>query len=1429
MFVERLHIDRFGILREQDVSGLSPGLCLFLGCNEAGKSTCLRFFQSMLFGYKRGNRSLDPMPEQRSRELSGGSLFLRTGDLGLLTLTRRPGAHGGTLSVSDESGDLLDEGILQRLLGGLTVDVFDNIFAFSLRNLMDLSSLKGDSVRHALHGAAFGLGLQSPAQVLKHLEDRMSVLLKRDSVTSSASLNKVLRELGEVREELRSRAPDMQVYTELQGRLETLEKKLDNVNAARRPLESSLRRVRRRLAVWRQWEETRRIREELLGLGAAPEDASGIAIEGRGMERRGDGGPTPSFAPDAVQRLDALLAQREERIAAEREADRACGQLRNDIAALAGAGRLAFLHPAVLGLREQKMRRRDEAGQLPLLERECAALRSQQQQALSRLGFNWNAERIADADTSVFSKDEVLRHAGALAEKESGLARAEQEYARLKAELSEGIGQEEAARGALQGISLPEQPLPEQADVENVTAALARARSALAELPRLRERAEKAGDEAARSLADIDPTWTGADLEAFDGSLGARQSLAGYAASIAETQSLLADARRSRRLAEEAAALAGNKAEAQEQRCLLYGDLPDGPTLEMRYGQLRKIERLSIELAAVRRDCEAAARAVHEYVVSSRKGGGKKFPPGVPYFLACALLFLAELGLAGAVLLRDSSLFLYAGAGLAALAFLACLMCCITLKPSRHESSEADEAALRYVFSLAESRRRRLAESLADLAVKASPWLGTSSPGEPGEGDIERALRLLESQGQKTALLERDRQELFTVRQAFASAHERLERAAAVERAAEEAAAEATEDWRGHLRSIKLSPSMQPEAVSGIFDRAATARACVAAAAEARQSLASASGSIADCLSLAGRIPFFAAFADQGDGLAEASNRREAYPSGRAGNGEPPWRRSLEEMEKRLAACRRYEAVRQEQRGLQSILQERMENRSRAEQRLTGAGESLEGARVALEAARASWKAWLKDFGFAETLSPQSAIEALEAMRAFLDREKEILAKEARRAAIVAGLEDFAREIALLAHSAGAPLPSGMRVEFVEPELTVAGQAGRQEADGRLRDGAEYNQERLGPEPADSFRFIPLEPAPALVPSALALLDSLSAKVEAAVNARNRLLEKEEQLAMRSQEHTRANTALEVTTEALSSLLGGAGASDAEYFRIAFARFQRIEGLREQERSLLAGMRGLASEEGGSVEELLASLERSSLDSLREEETLLSEELNTLEEEMRALSVERGQLIERRETLTGSEGRGPLLLREAVLLEELRRLSHQWSVLALAKDFLVTAKTRFEEEGQQGVIRFAGNLFSSITDGEYTGISASLEGDSFTAVHRSGDRRDPERQLSQGTREQLYLALRLAYIKNHTGKAEPLPVVMDDILVNFDPDRAANTARVLAEFATDCQLLFFTCHPGAADLLLKAAAGQKGSGPKPAAYTIKKGEIVPGV
>jgi len=67
--------------------------------------------------------------------------------------------------------------------------------------------------------------------------------------------------------------------------------------------------------------------------------------------------------------------------------------------------------------------------------------------------------------------------------------------------------------------------------------------------------------------------------------------------------------------------------------------------------------------------------------------------------------------------------------------------------------------------------------------------------------------------------------------------------------------------------------------------------------------------------------------------------------------------------------------------------------------------------------------------------------------------------------------------------------------------------------------------------------------------------------------------------------------------------------------------------------------------------------------------------------------------------------------------------------------------------------------------------------------------------LSRGTREQLYLSLRFGLIREFGERTERLPVVVDEVLVNFDPKRAGRAARAFAELANTNQVLVFTCHP----------------------------------
>ena len=133
--------------------------------------------------------------------------------------------------------------------------------------------------------------------------------------------------------------------------------------------------------------------------------------------------------------------------------------------------------------------------------------------------------------------------------------------------------------------------------------------------------------------------------------------------------------------------------------------------------------------------------------------------------------------------------------------------------------------------------------------------------------------------------------------------------------------------------------------------------------------------------------------------------------------------------------------------------------------------------------------------------------------------------------------------------------------------------------------------------------------------------------------------------------------------------------------------------------------------------------------------------------------------------------------------------------LVFAKHLLGEAVRRFDRENQPEMIRTVSRLISQMTGGRYVEFDRTTDNSQGILVRRNdGVERTPE-QLSTGTREQLYLAIRLAYVLHYCRQNEPLPIVMDDVLVNFDDHRVRQTLITLSDVAQTVQVLFFTCHP----------------------------------
>jgi len=190
--------------------------------------------------------------------------------------------------------------------------------------------------------------------------------------------------------------------------------------------------------------------------------------------------------------------------------------------------------------------------------------------------------------------------------------------------------------------------------------------------------------------------------------------------------------------------------------------------------------------------------------------------------------------------------------------------------------------------------------------------------------------------------------------------------------------------------------------------------------------------------------------------------------------------------------------------------------------------------------------------------------------------------------------------------------------------------------------------------------------------------------------------------------------------------------------------------------------------------------------------------------EFDALAQARHQLEGRLEIGARERRIGDLHLKEAGLAERLEDAVDRYLVLAVASRLLAEAQERYQRERQPDVVRSASRLFTTMTGGRYVSLTVPLSEGRIEVFDAQSGARTSE-ILSRGTAEQLYLAVRLGLIQQLGEVGSGLPVLMDDVLVNFDPARRRGAAEAIAELASERQVVFFTCHPDTADLLAEVA------------------------
>lgn len=139
--------------------------------------------------------------------------------------------------------------------------------------------------------------------------------------------------------------------------------------------------------------------------------------------------------------------------------------------------------------------------------------------------------------------------------------------------------------------------------------------------------------------------------------------------------------------------------------------------------------------------------------------------------------------------------------------------------------------------------------------------------------------------------------------------------------------------------------------------------------------------------------------------------------------------------------------------------------------------------------------------------------------------------------------------------------------------------------------------------------------------------------------------------------------------------------------------------------------------------------------------------------------------------------------------------SERYIKVTAAARLLSWAIERYREQNQGPMLARAEAIFSMLTIGRFTRLSVGFDSTPYRLTALRPDGRPVEVPgLSDGTRDQLYLALRLAALELHLAKAKALPFVADDLFINFDDERSTAGLEALKELSKQTQVVFLSHH-----------------------------------
>jgi uncharacterized protein YhaN len=190
----------------------------------------------------------------------------------------------------------------------------------------------------------------------------------------------------------------------------------------------------------------------------------------------------------------------------------------------------------------------------------------------------------------------------------------------------------------------------------------------------------------------------------------------------------------------------------------------------------------------------------------------------------------------------------------------------------------------------------------------------------------------------------------------------------------------------------------------------------------------------------------------------------------------------------------------------------------------------------------------------------------------------------------------------------------------------------------------------------------------------------------------------------------------------------------------------------------------------------------------------LSTQAETIEKHLKELLQQRGGLVEQQRAAAADQSLAQKQLDLDVVAAQIVEKVTAWRERAAVGILLDEIRDEYEKFRQPETLREASTYLAKLTGGKYQRIWTPLANDILLVDTEDGTAL-PIEVLSRGTREQLFVSLRLALVAAYARRGIHLPMILDDVFVNFDAGRTKIAVSVLREFAHEGhQLLVFTCH-----------------------------------